>query len=86
MPRDGCSGEWGESALPASDNSFCTGGLDICAWEADHMRMGNKAKAKSIGAMLARLRWSKATDEQRAEQARKMAEGRRKKAKARGAK
>ena len=55
------------------------------------MRMGKQAKAESIGAMLARLRWSKATGEQRAEQAEKMAAGRRKarkhrQAKARGAK
>lgn len=40
------------------------------------MRMGKQAKAESIGAMLARLRWSKATAEQRAEQAWKMTEGR----------
>ena len=55
------------------------------------MRMGNKAKAKSIGAMLARLRWSKATEADRKAQGRKMHAGLRKarkhrQAKARGTK
>ena len=89
--RPRCSGIGGGCLSPASDNSFLAEGLDICAWEADHMRMGNKAKAKSIGAMLARLRWSKATEADRKAQGRKMHAGLRKarkhrQAKARGTK
>jgi hypothetical protein len=53
-----------------------------------YVRMSDKeAKAESVGAQLARLRWAKATDADREEAARKMTAGRRKKArKAKGAK
>lgn len=51
------------------------------------MRMSDKeAKAESIGAQLARLRWAKATDADREEAARKMTAGRRRARKHRQAK
>ena len=43
------------------------------------MRMGEETKIKSMaGTLLARLRWDRATPEEKAEQMRKMAAGRRK--------
>lgn len=50
------------------------------------MRMGDKAKAESIGAMLARLRWSKATEAERKAQGKKMTAGRKRARAKRGTK
>ena len=50
------------------------------------MRMQKEAKAESIGAMLARLRWSKATEADRKAQGKKMTAGRKKARKTKGAK
>jgi len=50
------------------------------------MRMGEQAKTESIGAALARLRWDKATDSDRKAQGKKMAAGRKKARRKRGAK
>ena len=50
------------------------------------MRMGDKATTESIGAMLARLRWSKATEAERKAQGKKMAAGRKRARAKRGTK
>jgi len=59
----------------------------MCARKYDYVRMSDKeAKAESIGAQLARLRWAKATEADREEAARKMTAGRKKARKAKGGK
>lgn len=60
--------------------------LDLRIWKDDYMRMGDKAKAESIGAMLARLRWSKATEAERKAQGKKMTAGRKRARAKRGTK
>ena len=50
------------------------------------MRMSDKVNAESIGAMLARLRWDKASQADRKAQGKKMAAGRKKARRKRGMK